>query len=98
MIAVMFPRIGTLFIWIARPTQFMNSFNDKWWWAILGIIFLPFTTLIFVILTWGAGGLYGWDWFWIVMAVLIDLMHYTTTAYYNRDRIPGYTAPSQPVV
>jgi hypothetical protein len=96
--AATFPRFGTLFIWLARPNQFMNSFNDKWWWAILGIIFLPFTTLMFVILTWGAGGLYGWDWFWIVMAVVIDLMHYSSTAYYNRERIPGYTAPSQPVV
>ncbi len=55
--AGMFPRIADIFIWIARPTQFMNSFNDKWWWAILGIIFLPFTTLMYVILTWGVGGL-----------------------------------------
>ncbi len=45
--AGMFPRIADIFIWIARPTQFMNSFNDKWWWAILGIIFLPFTTLMY---------------------------------------------------
>ena len=54
--AGMFPRIADIFIWIARPTQFMNSFNDKWWWAILALIFLPFTTLMYVLLTWGVGG------------------------------------------
>ncbi len=34
--AGMFPRLADIFIWIARPTQFMNTFNDKWWWPVLG--------------------------------------------------------------
>jgi len=94
--AGMFPRIADIFIWIARPTQFMNSFNDKWWWAILGIIFLPFTTLMYVLL-WSPGiGLTGWDWMWLILAVFCDLMHYSSTAYSNRNQIPGYTAPAAP--
>ena len=98
MFAGMFPRLGTLFIWIARPQMFSSAFGGSWLWPILGIIFLPFTTLMFVILTWGAGALYGWDWFWIVMAVVIDLMHWSSSAYQNRNRIPGYTPPpAQPV-
>ncbi len=28
--AGMFPRIADIFIWIARPTMFMNAFNDRW--------------------------------------------------------------------
>ena len=95
--AGMFPRLADIIIWIARPTQFMNSFNDKWWWAILGIIFLPFTTLMYTILAWGAGGVAGWDWFWIILAVFLDISHYAHTAYNNRNAIPGYTpTPTQP--
>ena len=96
MFAGIFPRLGTLFIWIARPAMFNAAFKGSWFWPILGIIFLPFTTLMFVIL-WSPGiGLYGWDWFWIVMAVVIDLMHWSSTAYQNRNYIPGYTEPTAP--
>ena len=91
-LAGMFPRLADIIIWIARPNQFMNSFNDKWWWGVLGIIFLPFTTLMYVILTWGVGGrIYGWDWFWLIIAVFLDLSHYAHTAYNNRTAYPGYT-------
>ena len=39
----------------------------------------------------------GFDWFWIVLAVFLDLSHYAHTAYNNRNAIPGYTpAPTQP--
>jgi hypothetical protein len=89
--AGLFPRITDIIILIARPNQFMKAFNDKWWWAILGIIFLPFTTLMYVvILTWGVGGINGWDWFWLIMAVFLDISHYAHTGYNNRSAIPGY--------
>jgi len=89
--AGMFPRLADIFIWIARPTQFMNAFNDKIIWPILGIIFLPFTTLMYVILWSPVIGLTTGDWFWLIMAVLIDVMHYSSTAYSNRKSIPGYS-------
>ena len=31
----------------------------------------------------------GWDWLWVILAVFCDLMHYSSHAYYNRDKIPG---------
>jgi hypothetical protein len=96
MFAGLFPRLADIFLWIARPTQFMNAFNNKWWWAILGIIFLPFTTLMFVFLEFGAGGINGWDWLWLGLAVLLDLSHYAHTAYNHREAIPGYTPPPAP--
>ena len=93
MFAGIFPRLGTLFIWLARPRMFSAAFNGSWFWPILGIIFLPFTTLMYVIL-WSPGiGLTTWDWFWIVMAVVIDVMHWSSTAYSNRKYVPGYTPP-----
>jgi hypothetical protein len=88
------PRLATLFIWLARPNMFSAAFGGSWFWPILGIIFLPFTTLMYVIL-WSPGiGLTAWDWTWLILAVVCDVMHYTSTAYYNRNKIPGYTTPS----
>jgi hypothetical protein len=101
MVAGMFPRLGTLLLWLARPAMVNTAFNGSWLWPILGIIFLPFTTLMYIILMQGVGGLTGWDWLGIVMAGMIDVMHYSSTAYSNRNQIPGYegassTPPSTP--
>jgi hypothetical protein len=68
-----FPRVADLLLWIARPTQFMAPFNGNYLWPILGVVFLPFTTLFYVIL-WRPGvGITGLDWLWIGMAVFFDL-------------------------
>jgi hypothetical protein len=84
-----FPRLGVLFIWLARPVL-VNAAFKTWIWPLLGIIFLPFTTLMYVIL-WSPGGLVGWDWFWIILAVILDIGHIGGIGYANRNRIPGYT-------
>ncbi|MCO6451913.1 MAG: hypothetical protein J5I90_14115 [Caldilineales bacterium] len=82
------PRLADIILWIARPTMFTAPFGGGWFLPLLGIIFLPFTTLMYVLL-WGPGGLTGWDWLWLILAVLLDLMHYSSTAYSNRNQIPG---------
>jgi hypothetical protein len=60
--------------------------------AVLGIIFLPFTTLFYVIMYTPGIGLRGWDWLWIFMAVLIDIGHWAHTGYTNRQAIRGTLA------
>jgi hypothetical protein len=87
--AGLFPRLGLLMIWIARPNLVGAAF-DTWIWPLLGIIFLPFTTLVYVIL-WRVGGLSGFDWFWLGLAVLFDVGH-TLTGYSQRQQVPGYPA------
>jgi hypothetical protein len=91
LVAAAFPRLGTLFIWLARPAMFNAAFNGSWLWPVLGIVFLPFTTLMYVILWSPVFGLYGWNLFWLILAVFIDISHWTSSAYYNRNRIPGYS-------
>ena len=58
--AGMFPRIADIILWIARPEMFTRAFNGTWFWPMLGIIFLPFTTLFYVFMwtparSWPAG-------------------------------------------
>jgi hypothetical protein len=80
-----FPRLGVLFIWLARPVYFNAAFGS-WIWPVLGVIFLPFTTLMYVLL-WSPGGLGGFDWFWLILAILIDLGQIGGAGYANRNRV-----------
>jgi hypothetical protein len=80
--AGLFPRVGLLIIWIARPARVDAAF-DGWIWPLLGLIFLPFATLIYVIL-WQAGGLSGGDWFWVGLAALFDIGHWGAAAAQRR--------------
>ncbi|MFI6601783.1 hypothetical protein ACIBHX_36520 [Nonomuraea sp. NPDC050536] len=75
-------------IWIARP-GLVNAAFSSWFFAVLGIIFLPFTTLMYVILYTPGFGLRGWDWFWIVLALFFDLAHWAANVS-QRRQIPGY--------
>lgn len=88
MFAGFFPRLGTLFIWLARPVYFNAAWGGSWFWPLLGIIFLPFTTLMYVLM-WTPNGLSSLDWFWLILAIFLDLSSYASAAYAQRDRIPG---------
>jgi hypothetical protein len=83
-----FPRLATLLIWLARPYLFNNAFGGNWLLPILGIIFLPFTTLMYVVVWTPRHGVYGLDWLWIILALFLDLSHWTTSGYANRNRLP----------
>jgi hypothetical protein len=83
------PRLAALFMWLARPTMFSAAFNGSWFWPLLGVIFLPFTTIMYVILWTPVVGLTGWDWMWLILAVFCDVAHYSSTAYQNKEKIPG---------
>lgn len=69
------PRLLFLIIWIARP-EYVDAVFDTFILPLLGLIFLPFTTLLWVLLDAPPQGVEGFDWFWIVLAVLMDLSHY----------------------
>lgn len=92
--AGMFPRLGVLFIWLARPGFFSAAFGGSWFWPLLGILFLPFTTLMYVLL-WSATGLTGWDWLWLILAFLIDIGAIGGSGWANRDRFGGSTMPAR---
>jgi len=93
-----FSRFFLIFAWIARPIAFEVVFSGSWIIPCLGILFLPFTTLMYVILvTNGPGGISGLDWLWLGLAVFIDIASIGAAGAANRDRIPagvpGSTAP-----
>jgi hypothetical protein len=85
------PRLAFLFLWVARPLMVRAAFGT-FIWPLLGLIFLPFTTLMYAVLHTPGVGLVGWDWFWLFLAALLDIGGAASSARANRDRMPGYTA------
>ncbi len=81
------PRAGILVWWLINPLRWQVTF-PSFIWPLLGFIFLPWTTLMYVLVA--PGGLIGFDWIWLVLAVLADIAMYAGGGYGNRDRIPGY--------
>ena len=86
------PRFAFLVYWLIRPA-YINTVFNTWIWPLLGLIFLPWTTLMWV-LVYGANGIVGFDWVWVGLALVGDIATYTSGAY-KRKTIPGYpsTAP-----
>ena len=89
LIAGLFPRLALFIVWVARPAM-VNAAFSTWIWPLLGFLFLPFATLMYVIL-WRAGGISGFDWFWIALAALLDVVHWGSS-WTQRRSAPGYPA------
>jgi hypothetical protein len=87
-----FSRILLLMEWIARPAQMNLAFNT-FIIPCLGVLFLPVTTLVYVWLVQGVGGIQGLDWLWLGLAVLMDIATFGSAGYANRNRLPGATVP-----
>jgi hypothetical protein len=82
------PRMGILFWWLVEPGRWDSAFSTALW-PILGFIFMPWTTLMFVAVA-PFGNVAGWDWFWLALTVVGDITMYLGGGYGNRNRIPGY--------
>jgi len=78
LLAAFAPRLIVLFAWIARPGYFDSVF-DTFIFPLLGLIFLPFTTLMWLLVGAPPQGVEGLEWLWVVLAVLLDLGHYGNT-------------------
>lgn len=77
------PRIAAIVWWLFWPAKWNLAFGSILW-PILGIIFLPWTTLMYVILVPWTGNF--WEWLFMILAVLADLASYGGGGYGNRDR------------
>ena len=66
------PRLVLILAWIFSD-RWQIVWQGEWLIPLLGIIFLPFTTVMYM-LTWTfTGGIEGWDWMWILLGFILDL-------------------------
>ncbi len=84
------PRLVNIFWWLFQPARWNLAFAGWpiiWWiWPALGIVFLPWTTLMYIIVS--PGGIIGFDWLWLAIMFFLDIVSYGGGI--GRKRIPGY--------
>jgi hypothetical protein len=81
------PRAGILFWYLVDPFRWQHAFHNfnTFLAPLAASLFLPWTTLMFVIVapngTIQPGGI-----FWIALFFVFDLLSYGSSSYTNRDR------------
>ncbi len=91
-------RIALLLWWLADPQRFDLAFKDLglpgvayaipvWIWTVLGGIFLPWTTLAYLLVF--PDGVVGYEWLVLGIGLLIDVAGHGG-GYHHRHRIPVY--------
>ncbi|MGZ4381816.1 MAG: hypothetical protein ACXVZ3_10385 [Gaiellaceae bacterium] len=69
------PRIALLAVWIFGDR--VEAAFSSWVWPLLGLLFLPWTTLMYV-LAWGPlYGVSGWGWVLVAFGVFLDIATYS---------------------
>jgi hypothetical protein len=71
LLAAVFPRVAAVLYWVLEPARWSRAFDGSWIWPLLGIVFLPLTTIIWVIVA--TNGVSGWDFLWLGIAIFIDV-------------------------
>lgn len=80
------PRVGNVFWWLIQPNRYHLAFPNIWV-GLLGIAFLPWTTLMYVATF--AGGIVGWDWLWIGIGIFADISSYGSSGYAGKKQMTG---------
>jgi hypothetical protein len=78
------PRLAILIWWLISPLYVQLAF-DNWLWPILGWIFLPWTTLMYIAIY--PGGIIGFDWIFMGLAIFADMAGYFG-GFRERERVP----------
>ncbi len=96
---VLASRIAIVVWWLSDPQRFTlavkawklpDSFTlPAWAWALLGFLFLPWTTLAYLYVF--PGGILGYEWIVLGVAFLIDLSGHGSS-YHHRNRVSKRSA------
>ena len=77
------PRFAGIVWWLVQPVRWNPAF-DTLIFPILGIIFLPWTVLMYVIVA--PGGLTGIEWVFVGLMLVFDIGSYVGGGWGNRSR------------
>jgi len=74
LLAAISPRLALILVWIF--TNLVDRAFEGFLLPLLGLVFLPLTTLVYVLAYQPLVGVTGWGWFFVALAVLFDLGSY----------------------
>lgn len=79
--ALIGPRFATIMWWLINPARFSVAFST-FLFPLLGLLFLPWTTLMYVAVF--PGGISLFNMFFLILAFMADLGSYASSAYKYR--------------
>jgi hypothetical protein len=85
-LAVTFPRLALICLWLFTPLV-NAAFNNNWLWPLLGLVFAPFTTLMFSLVVGPLGPTNVWGWQAVILGLFVDIRGYFD-AYGERTKLP----------
>ncbi len=68
------PRVILVLAWIFSD-RWVTVWQGEFLLPLLGILFLPYTTIMYI-LAWTPLGIDGWEWLWIALGVILDLLNW----------------------
>jgi hypothetical protein len=83
------PRLAFLVFWLLAPVRVsaaFATFNLPWLVGLMGLIFAPWTTLMYILIF----PMTGFDWIWLGLGLACDIASYVS-GYHHRQKVPGYT-------
>ena len=92
-IAAISPRLGIIILWIF--TNYVNLAFTTWIWPLLGLIVLPWTTLMYILVAAPAGGINFWGWLMVGVGLVMDINSHAQ-AYANREQARAMMPSSSP--
>jgi hypothetical protein len=88
--AMLSPRLAVFLLWLF--TDRMSQAFESGWVAVIGFLFLPWTTLAWAIAYAPRNGVTGFGWFVVGFAFFVDIMTHIGTARARRERTAGAVA------
>ncbi len=84
-------RLALLLVWLLTPLV-GRAFNGGWILPLLGLLFLPLTTLVYVVVYALGNGVSGWAWLWVVLALFLDLATHGSGVRSTQRRVAPHPA------
>ncbi|GAA3611269.1 hypothetical protein GCM10022419_115330 [Nonomuraea rosea] len=72
-----FPRFTLLILWLARP-NLVDAVFGTWIVPLIGLLLLPFATLMYILLYVPGVGVTAGGWVWVALGALIDVAHWVS--------------------
>lgn len=77
------PRLAFLLWWLFQPNRFTATF-DSFLIPLLGVIFAPWTALVYVMVA--PGGVIWFDWLFLGFAIMLDIGSYASGGYSGKKK------------
>jgi len=78
------PRLFLILAWIFSE-RWDLVWQGNWFLPLLGIIIAPYTTVMYMLVYTVPVGVSGWDWLWIALGVMLDIMKWSSWVKYRKE-------------